>query len=906
MSARSGNTICQEFLQPFERQHLAKQLFTVANEYESREELHGLCPFHGEKTASFGYNYGKDVYSCQSCPVTGDLIDLWCHANGKDRKHGGLKDFCASCGIDWDKVKEFLGYTSDSTPSKSPSKRKMSKPAKLPEAEKIDQSDWLQQKMPLPADQPEKPEEKTIPEEEWDALTPLPDDMVEELRTRRSWTKAGIEAAGLRLYVHSKDAAKMRRLPFGERRVAIPVRDDAGVLRNIRLYAPFGTKEGYPKMLSWRQGYGSARLLPAPSSWGTGPLWYCEGEPDWICALSQGLNAVTKTTGAKIHKKEWCKFFQGRDVVFCYDADKSGLAGAEKGAVMLSRDAETVRVLMWPRFMYLDNPAEKFDGKSDFSPFVMTAGEEYPQDHGWDLTDFITKFSKTVRDLRDLLPSAKTFSRPKHDEAEMGGAARFFGGARGTTFKPVLLADAYLKDHPIVADPKSKHPFLWNGQFYEQYDTDYIETAVTRMLEGEAKTNYINDATNIIMKLSTLEYGRQFNDRPEWICLKSGMLNLATGEHVPHSQEFYASYQLGVSFDPKAAEQKCPRCNGVPGDDDCPQCWGRGFLYSCQRWIQFLSETVQVKETIMQLQEFFGYCLTRETRFAKCLLMTGPGADGKSKVLDILQALVGEDNCSAVSLTDLEKSFSRAMIYNKALNVSAEIDSGAIHSETFKKLVAGDTVSAEFKHRDGFQFRFWGKLAFAANNPPRILDNSDGLFRRFIVVRFKRQFLEDDPNTDPYLDKRLMAELDGILVWALDGATRLFQNKRFTHSDDSAAALMDFKRDNNPILNFAEDRLLYRPEMTDMRLSKERVYSDYKSYCAKWGYSPAGFTHFGRGLKGVFKNLADGRLKDGNRDKCYLGLTFSDGDETLMLGASPSSPHPSTGSGPNNEGVGAC
>ena len=917
MGERLQQTICQRFTSEGARRAIARELFTLTVK-DDAEELIGLCPFHGESNPSFSYNPEKDVYSCFTCTTKpGDLIDLWCHVHGKDRKRGGLKDFCQTCGLDWDGVKEYLGYTSGSTPSKKPAKSRISKPKNQPDADKIDESGLVQMRIPVPlnpaAVSEPVPEEKVISEEEWAALPPIPDDMIEELQVRRSWTREGIEKAGLRLYLHSKEGAKMRRVPFGERRVAIPVRDDQGVLRNIRLYAPFGTKDGYPKMVSWGSGYGSARLLPSPSSWGTGPLWYCEGEPDWICALSQGLNAVTKTTGAKIHKKEWLKHFHGRDVIFCYDADKAGLAGAEKGAVMLSKEAESVRVVMWPRFMYIDNPAEKWDGKSDFSPFVMTAGEEYPQDHGWDLTDFITKHGKSVRELRDLLPSSKTFARPKHEEAEMGGAARFFGGARGTTFKPVLLADAYLKDHPIVSDPKSKKPFLWNGQFFEEYEVDYIATAVTRMLEQEAKTNYVNDATSIILRLSTLEFGRQLNDRPEWTCLKSGMLNLETGEHVPHSREFYSSFQLGASFDPHAKEKACPRCNGVPGDDDCPECWGRGYLYDCQRWIQFLKETVQVKETIMQLQEFAGYCLTRETRFAKCLLLTGPGSDGKSKILDILQALVGEQNTSGVSLTELEKPFSRAMLFNKALNVSAEIDSGAIHSEVFKKLVAGDTVSAEFKHRDGFQFRFWGKMAFAANNPPRILDNSDGLFRRFIVVRCKRQFLEDDPNTDPYLDKRLLAELDGILVWALDGATRLFDQKRFTFSEDSAAALMDFKRDNNPILNFAEDRLLYRVEMPDMRLSRASVYDDYKKYCAKWGYSPAGFTHFGRGLKGVFKSLADGRLKDGTRDKCYLGLAFADSDDAVRilareetLRALPSSPLPSTGSAPSREGGAVC
>jgi len=917
-----SQTFCQEHLSDGDRKSIAEGLYKVAQHYASRQELHGLCPFHEEKEASFSYNYAKDVFACQGCGVKpGDLIDLWCHVKGHDRKSGGFKAFCDYAGLNWDTVKDWLSAHKGNPTSNKKSSTKQ-KPAPDPEpVEKIDESGWKQKVIPETVpEQPEEPEEKFIPEEVWAAFPPIPDDMVEELIRRRKWSREGIAKADLKLYVHrsAKDKPKagepFRKIPFGEKRVAIPVRDDDGRLRNLRLYAPFGTSDGYPKITSWGTGYGEARLLPSPALWGSGALWYCEGEPDWICALSQGLNAITKTGGAKTHKKEWNRRFRGREVIFVYDADKTGLEGAEKGAVFLERDAESVRVVMWPRFMYADNPAVKWDGKKQFSDFVMKAGEDYPQDHGYDLTDFFTRYERTEKDLRELLATAKIFTRSKSGDADLGGAARFFAGSRGTTFKPVLLAEAYLNDCDLVTDADMRRPFLWNGGFFEEYKVQYIQTAVTRMLEKEATTKYVNDASNIILNLSALEHGRTFNDRTEWVCLKNGMLNLNTAELVPHSRDFYSTYQLGVAFR-DGGDEVCPECKGEEGHVECELCWGRGYLHRCSRWIQFLKETVQVRDTILQLQEFFGLCLTRETRFGKCLLMTGPGSDGKSKVLDILTLLVGEDNCSAVSIAELEKPFSRAMLYNKALNVSAEIDSGAIHSETFKKLATGDNVSAEFKHKDGFQFRFWGKLAFASNNPPRILDNSDGLFRRFIVIKFKRQFLEDDPATDIYLDEKLRSELDDIFLWALEGLERLFRQQRFTHSADSAEALMEFKRGNNPILCFAEDRLLYRPgNPRDLRLSRSAVYKDYQSYCNKWGYTAAGFTHFGRGLRGIFRGLADGRLRDESRDKCYMGLTFADSDEAaailrdelLSAAAATPSPRPSLGGAPQyNEGRGS-
>ncbi len=141
------------------------------------------------------------------------------------------------------------------------------------------------------------------------------------------------------------------------------------------------------------------------------------------------------------------------------------------------------------------------------------------------------------------------------------------------------------------------------------------------------------------------------------------MFNLRTMEIKKHDKEFYAAFSLPFAFDPDRA--------------------GR-----CERWLTFLDETIQTPGPILQAQEFADYCLTPEVRYEKALLLLGPGADGKSKFISILEALVGADNCSAVSFQDLEDQFHRSSLYGKLLNISTEVGSKAMESAYFKAIVS--------------------------------------------------------------------------------------------------------------------------------------------------------------------------------------------------------------------------
>jgi hypothetical protein len=100
-----------------------------------------------------------------------------------------------------------------------------------------------------------------------------------------------------------------------------------------------------------------------------GPVLVCEGELDALCALSNGFNAVTGTTGAGTFKPEWARYLtcvetaQDHGVVVVYDGDETGRKGAQKAASKLHEAGLDVRVASLP------------DGK-DVNDVLTEGGEE--------------------------------------------------------------------------------------------------------------------------------------------------------------------------------------------------------------------------------------------------------------------------------------------------------------------------------------------------------------------------------------------------------------------------------------------------------------------------------------------------------------------------------------------------
>lgn len=516
-------------------------------------------------------------------------------------------------------------------------------------------------------------------------------------------------------------------------------------------------------------------------------LFICEGEPDCICGLSHGLEAVTCTAGAGTWRTDWNARLAGRDVIICYDNDQAGRTGAAKVAKKIARDAATVSIVRWPEWMA----------------------------KGGDLTDWLVKHRRSVE---DLLALAEEQEAPPPDDSGLGRFwARLADGR--SAFRPRILADELMAEMDLATDPETGICYRWTGAFWQQTPLADVRRQALIKMEGTSTTAKANDAAAQAVDLSRLDDDGGMNREPDWLTLQDGAFNLASGERVDFERGHYATYQLGVSFDPR-----------TPGD--------------CPRWKRFLAECIGDPKVVAELQEFYGYCLTRETRYEKALLLIGPGGDGKSTALNVLQALVGEPNVSNVALDSLDNEFHRATLLNKVLNVYTEIDARAFTTGYFKAIVSGDRIGASYKHMDPFEFRPFCKLAFSANRLPRALDNSAGFFRRILPINFKRGF--DTP--DPFLLDALLEELPGVFAWAWAGLVRLRERGGFTASQATQAALEEYEAANNPVKGFVEERCELDPQAV---IPKQELYEAYRAYTKSRGFSALNDSRFARELFAV-------------------------------------------------------
>lgn len=805
--------IATKHLSESERATIARTLFTVTSEEKGKSEIHGLCPIHNESNPSFSYNYQKDSYNCFSCGASGDLIRLWIEKNGLSQTEG-FKAFCEAYNIELKHDHNHAAHSGHSETGRN--------------AEKTEPAVELTHEQVIEAMQ-----------RAWDLFPPLPPTMVADLEIKRGWSPAMIEMLNLRLETWRLSRKKGDLYQVHEPvKIAIPIVSypGNGKLRNIRLYQP-GAKEF--KIISFGKTTGTSALFPPTPMYLDKPVLLCEGESDTICALSHGFNAITQTSKLIKWPDDHLAPFKGRDVVIAYDADQPGQKYARAAAQALTGVAKSVRMLLWPAFMGIDESGT------------------IPDKHGQDLTDFFVRHKKSAGDLQALIDTAAPWPPPSVEippddvyvksennvqaagadpEGKPAGSVEdtndieiFFdyGVSDRKSFKPRLLAEKLLQDYKLLFDPGTGLLYRWNGKFWQEFEREHLEAACTRYLRIEAKQSRISDAAYQARILSTLPAGRSVNDRDNFICIQNGMLNIDTFEIVSHDPDFLATYALPVDLDPESKKR-------------------------CAVFEHYLETSVQDSDAIAQMQEFAGYIISRDTKYEKCLFLLGPGRDGKSKFINAMKDMVGIENMSAVSFADLEKEFARSSLYNKMLNVSTEIGSDVIESAYFKAITSGDPIQAAFKHKDNFTFTPYCKLIFAGNILPRIKDNSDALFERILPIQFKKQFLEGDPERDEHLGDKLKEERSEIFYWALCGLKRLREQRRFSDSTATRKLMMEFRRSNNPIICFVEDRC----DLGEGKeVEKDDLYAEYDKYCKRSNYKPVHRNNFFRELYHVIGRL---------------------------------------------------
>jgi len=198
-------------------------------------------------------------------------------------------------------------------------------------------------------------------------------------------------------------------------RFTLPVMQTGNCV-NVRLYDPASKKF---KMLPISSGRG-VQLYPEDQLENEAVV-LCEGEWDALCAISNGIPAITSTGGVQTWKSEWSGKFTRKTVNICFDCQDVSRKAAVKRATELLPFVEKVR--------------------------VIDLGLEDKED----VADYFVKYGKTRDDLLKLIEKTPAFKAPSIQVVTAEGTSSKMLGATDQAELDRLLEKA-IPDRGFLRD----------------------------------------------------------------------------------------------------------------------------------------------------------------------------------------------------------------------------------------------------------------------------------------------------------------------------------------------------------------------------------------------------------------------------------------------------------------------
>lgn len=332
----------------------------------------------------------------------------------------------------------------------------------------------------------------------------------------------------------------------------------------------------------------------------------------------------------------------------------------------------------------------------------------------------------------------------------------------------------------------------------------------------------------------------------DYLALSDGLLNTRTFQVEPFDIEKITFFNLSLSSSELSNKATCPQ------------------------FLKFLDQVVvddnmePDKELQLGIQERFGYCLLPTNKCEKAFFFVGGGANGKSVILNILRKMIGEEFCTSKSIETLTTDkFSASGLIGKRLNICMEEESKYMKSDKFKALISGEPIDMEKKYSDSFCAPINVKFVFATNNIPTFDGIGHSILRRLDIIPFNRTFSLEEQDKD--ILKKLLFELPGITLWALEGAKRLVsQNFKFTEVDTLNIRKTELRNSISSAAMFISEAYKEMPGATERC---DAIYEEYKQWCTAKGKKSVNYFSFFNDVTEVYPESVSKQTRWSSDDK---------------------------------------
>jgi len=550
-------------------------------------------------------------------------------------------------------------------------------------------------------------------------------------------------------------------------------------------------------------------------------IWICEGEKDTDKLIALG-EAATTSGGAESWRHGFASYFAGARVAVIADDDEPGHKQARRIGNDLVGVAKSVKVIL-----SLPGTNKK----------------------GYDVSDFLNA-GGTIEGLQALseqsaewepepVPDERQEKRQKAQQRRDSETARllYLVEATGQTLTDSGNAERFVQQHG--RDVRFCHDWnkwlIWDGQRWREDKTG----AIFRLAKQTARELYrlAADCSDSEQRKKIGEFAQFCESRGRLEALvklaqneaeisvlsndldkddyllncTNGTVNLRTGELRPHRRENLITKLCPVEFNPAAR---------------------------CERWTQFIQEITDSRQELAWfLQKAMGYSMTGDCREQVFFMHSGDGENGKSKLIETIEAILGEYFVTTPVdslLTGRNDGGQGASPYTAALQGSrfvfcSEPPKGrGLNESLVKQLSGNDSISCRRLHCEPITFKPAFKLHMLCNDKPVISGTDGGIWRRVRVVPYGVKFTKEAGNRDDELLSKLLAELPGILTWLVEGCLA-WQREGLGMPEEVKAATDGYRTEMDIISAFVEECCI--TGMPEFKAKSSELYAGYAQWC---------------------------------------------------------------------------
>lgn len=291
------------------------------------------------------------------------------------------------------------------------------------------------------------------------------------------------------------------------------------------------------------------------------------------------------------------------------------------------------------------------------------------------------------------------------------------------------------------------------------------------------------------------------------------------------------------------------------------------------KWFNYYLESTQEHESDrLLIKQLLSLAVMNDLSFNVAMVIQGMKGTGKSVIIDLLRALIGNQNICSVPPQNFGQDGKDIGLSNKCLNLVEELSYKPLPNDAiakFKLATEGKICGFRKMKKNSFDAKIKAFNIWVGNQLPKMRDDSGACEDRLRLIKFKKIFRGSSDEKFNLVDL-LMSELSSIFIDLLRVYADVCElapariGKHTSHEE----LLQKQREETNPAQKFINENYQQGSGYVEL----QAMYEHYRTWCQVNGHYPESKPSFSRAIHFAFGIPAQRKRIDNTRLKVFEGI----------------------------------